>query len=141
MKKLYLPVILFLFFTTTSMKCYKDSANCHHTIDVVNNSPSTIYFFSTDDSTLAGMPDPNLKLRGDENKVHVNTVHHDEIAYCWETQIASSKCQAYYYYFFDASVIDNNTPWDSVIAKNLYLKKTKYTVEDLHGSGRKVSYP
>ena len=141
MKKIYLPIAIILFFTTTSMKCYKDSANCHHSIDVMNSSPSTIYFFSTEDSSLTGTPDPKLKIHGAENRVDVNSVYHDEISYCWESQIAGAKYHAYYYYFFDGSLIDNNTPWDTIVAKNLYLKKVKYDMDLFHSSGQKVSYP
>lgn len=140
MKKMYLPVITFLFLTTTSMKCYKDTADCHHGIGLLNTSPSAVYFYKSGDSSLDVTNDPRLRQGGDDYKCYTGNTHNISTSYCWEKEIISSKHEALYFYFFDVSVIDNN-PWDSVVAKKMYLKKMRYTIDEFQQSGRMVYYP
>ena len=140
MKRIYLPVLTILFFTTTAMKCYKDTPDCHHGIGLLNTSPTAVYYLKSMDSSLDGTLDPKLQQQGDESKCFSNNVHNISTSYCYEKEIISSKHEAFYFYFFDVSVIDN-TPWDSIVTRKQYLKKVKYTLNDFQQSGRMVYYP
>ena len=138
MKKIYLPVIILLFFTTTAMKCYKDTPDCHHGIGLLNSSPTAVYFYKSFDSSLDHITDP--RIQGEDDKCFTNNTRNLSTSYCWEKEIISSKHEALYFYFFDVSVIDNN-PWDSVVAKKKYLKRVRYTLDEFQQSGRMVHYP
>lgn len=139
MRLIYLYLLLVLFFTTTSMTCYKDTDTCHHSIVLQNNSTQGVYFYVVKDSSFAAMYNPFSRNDKDKKCAPQATVFQRQST-CWEHTIAEDTQQKLYPIVFDADVIETQ-PWDTIIAKRLYLKRYELSAAELQSIGWKINYP
>ena len=137
MKYSYTALIV-LFFTLTSMTCYKESANCHNTITVQNNTSNAIYYYVSRDSNLSSITNPHFDA-GDY-KCEAMASHSWFLGSCWETYIKSTPELRMYPFVFDAYTIEH-TPWDTIRARGLYLKRYNFSTADFQANNWRITFP
>ena len=130
-------ILLFLLVSIlfSSTRC-SDNKTCHYSIIILNNSNKAIYFnisFRYPDTTLDSNPtfDSSFKIENQSQKV-------DKYGRCLEGDFSyTSKIMCFIY---DAQTIET-TPWDTVKAKYLVLKRYDLSLKDLENINWSVTYP
>jgi hypothetical protein len=126
----------------SSFKCKQESGDCHKSIKVINNTADAIYIgFTTaafpDTLFSNAVPNPALqpaakKIKaGEQNNTAISVVHGGQ---CIEdaTNIMV--------YVFDATVLET-IPWDTVKAKNSYVKRYDLTLQQIKDRNWVIAYP
>ena len=139
-KNLFITALVFEFLLFTAQSC-KDRSDCHGGITIQNNSSKAIYV-----DAAAGYPDttyfkygPNPAGNAYDKKVEAgqgNTAGVNSFGNCMESFLT----KPIMIYIFDAHVLET-TPWDTVIAHNLYLKRYDLTLADIKNRNWLVTYP
>ena len=127
-----------------SLTCSKNG-DCHKIISFVNNSTQSIYV----GRSLSIWPDTNL-YSYDYNplydslsyKINANQRSNGALqsSACYEGVMSSPKSDTIMVYVFDAQVLET-TPWDTVTANNMYLKRYDLSLQDLQNSNWTITYP
>ena len=141
-KKFFILIALTPFLL--SLTCGKDG-DCHKIISFVNNSTQSVYV----DEILSRWPDTNL-YSYDSNpiydsfsyKINANQRSNGalQLSACYEGVMSSPKSDTIMVYVFDAQVLET-TPWDTVTANNMYLKRYDLSLQDLQNSNWTITYP
>ncbi len=121
----------------------KNRENCHGTISFKNNSSKTLYvasyYYYPDTTTLiisnpVSSDNTNKVLPFSENKTALWEYG------CFEDLLQSLKKDTLFVYVFDAEIVET-TPWDTVLANNLILKRYDLSLEDLQNMNWTIIYP
>ena len=129
-----------------SFTCNKPK-NCHTKLNFINSSNKDIYFQSCGiypDTLLSSHYCPNPK--GDKPFHFVSANNNNNLALpvsqgCYESNNFNTiDSDTMMIYIFDANVIET-TSWDTVKAKNLYLKRYDLSLQDLQQSNWTIKYP
>lgn len=129
----------FVFFT-----CKKEN-NCHKRISFINNTNKDVYVIK---NTL-GYPDtnyyhydPSPTLSQKEYKVNSNTSTNSplQLLACYEDVMKEKKSDTLMVFVFDAQLLETIS-WDTVKAKNLYLKRYDLSLQDLQKNNWTIRYP
>ena len=121
----------------------KNRENCHGTISFKNNSSKTLYitrnYYYTDTTTLIIS---NPVSSDNTNKVLPFSENKTSLWYygCFEDLLQSLKKDTLFVYVFDAEIVET-TPWDTVLANNLILKRYDLSLEDLQNMNWTIIYP
>lgn len=143
MQKNLIPIILFTL-AFVSFSCGKDR-NCHNRISFVNKSNKDVYVIKN----TSGYPDtnyyrydPSPTLSQNVYKVNSHKASTSSLQYsaCYEAIMKPPESDTVMIYVFDAHVLET-TPWDTVKAKNLYLKRYDLSLQDLQQSNWSITYP
>jgi len=135
-------IVAALFF---NQACTDKEENCHKTITFKNKTTDTLFVvgstFYPDTSIYSGIPNPVLdpnftKVLPDENNTRV-LWGRDCIELDFKDLISSDTLMVY---VFDAHVLEN-TPWDTVKARYLVLKRYDLSLEYLKQSDFTIKYP
>jgi hypothetical protein len=124
-----------------SNNCYKNSEFCHHTIRMLNNSNSDIYVDISlnypDTSNLGGIK--GIIYKGSPNKIlKMDVAHGISNRDCFE-DFFSYRNDTLMLFIFDAELIES-VPWDTVIKKNLYIKRLDLSLEDLKSNNFLIKF-
>jgi hypothetical protein len=145
MKKVIL-VLTVMSLTLTAADCSfsSDSANCHRSIRIVNNSDKTVKFYMSfyyPDSTLNNI-DFKLNLGHSTLPIKPHTVSSDGFTPdCMEAVINhGNKDSIMIYFVLDYDVV-KNYPKDTIIKYGMYLRTYYLTVEGLQKDNWTVTYP
>lgn len=129
MKNIFKKIVfLTLVFSLFAFSCEND---CIKYFDVKNNSNRTIYYglsYSQTDFTLKGI-DFIPGVNG--NKSHKMTPGASNLA-----RVGSSIIQVY---IFDSDIIEN-TPWDTIVKYNMFLKRYQFTEAELEKMNYEIIY-
>ena len=117
----------------------KNTANCHETITIQNNSNITIYYYIWPDTTIASTDDPHFAVNP-FYKCGVHQTAEDRLRDCWEVTIENSKNSKLSTYVFDANIIET-VSWDTIKSKRQYLKRYDYTLKDFQLDNWNITYP
>lgn len=137
--QIILLLVSLLFFGSTC----KDEKECHNTINFKNNSSKPLYIHAS-----GGYPDtnsfkvefPNPSLNAELYKVSSNTSNNSAL---WDESCLEYKFDTndtLMIYVFDAEVLES-TPWDTVKAKYLVLKRYDLSLEGLNRMNWTIIYP
>lgn len=143
MKKI---IYLFLFISIIFYSCDPtcDTETCHYHIYIQNNSSNNIYQTVSDiypDTLLKFYTDPNPKLDA-INKTTINEKGTMSKLSCYEFDFKDTKrpLEKLIIYVFDAKTLESMS-WDSIKAKDLYLKRYDLTLQDLQNNNWTITYP
>lgn len=121
----------------------KNRENCNGIISFKNNSSKTLYitrnYYYTDTTTLIIS---NPVSSDNTNKVLPFSENKTALWYygCFEDLLQSLKKDTLFVYVFDAEIVET-TPWDTVLANNLILKRYDLSLEDLQNMNWTIIYP
>jgi len=132
-------LILIIALITISTKCYKNRVDCHQIIYVNNNSNNTIYFYRGNYYPDTSIKNFNPVLSGNTYKVDEQSVTKNYSRGCYEDDFQYSHNKLIYF-IFDANTLET-TPWDTVRAKYLILKRYEFTLEDFQNNNFTITYP
>jgi len=116
--------------------CCKENEG--YKLRVNNTSTKSIYVtWTKGDSSLFKVVNPTNEPR--INKVEAHTIQN---TYYGDASkgLFDSKTQKISVFIFDAQVLES-TPWDTVQAKNMVLKRYDFTLQDLESIQWLVTYP
>ena len=139
----FLIFIITLIFLNQS--CGDKEEDCHKTITVKNETADTLYVvgsdFYPDTLSIKGIPNPVLdpshtKVLPGETNTRV-LWDRDCIELAFKDLIPSDTMMVY---VFDAHVLET-TPWDSVKANYMVLKRYDLSLQDLKNMNWTVTYP
>ncbi len=136
-------LILIFAFVLIAVSCGKDNFNGYdNRLHILNNSNISIYFAPFD-----SYPDTSLYGRGVvptssaiTYKVSAHTTEKLSVNCCWEDIISDLPCDTLMLFIFDAKVLET-TPWDTVKAKYLVLKRYDLSLQDLEDMNWTITYP
>ena len=128
-----------------SSTCADNEKDCHNYISIHNVSNKNIYV-----EYVLGYPDttyfkyePNPALSPELSKVLSGQTNSNALGSrsCWEDKFKSLiKSDTVMIYVFDAQVLES-TPWDTVKANYLILKRYDLSLVDLQQMNWTVTYP
>jgi hypothetical protein len=131
-------LIIGLAFLVEAVSCRKDTENCHHHIFLTNNSSKRVYLLTT-----VGYPDTMLRQKDNYNPsnnptslVEPHQKGSDYSGNCLE----SHERDTLMLFIFDARILETIS-WDSVKAKNLYLKRYDLSLQDLQTQNWQLTFP
>jgi hypothetical protein len=141
MKNRHLFQVILMLLIATSATCNRENtADCHYTLTIQNNSNSDVYYYIWPDTTLDNADNPfpgnisTYKCPSKQSKV-------DKLRDCWETdyfpKALNGKISTY---IFDAHIIETNS-WDTVKIYKKYLKRYDYSLQDIQLKNWTVIYP
>lgn len=113
-----------IFLCLISYGCPEEICGVDSSIFIVNNWTKDIYFDSQSDSTLYSRPPI------DDFFVPANTSF--ELRGCFIHRLSDE--DKLYLWIFDKEVV-NNTPWEEIVANELYLTRFELTLEELKEMG------
>ena len=105
---------------------------------VNNTSNNPIYVtWTTDDTTLSVVVNPIFNPQTDKVEAHTiqNGYYQDA-----SKGLFDGKTQKLSVFIFDAKVLES-TPWDTIQAKNMVLKRYDFTLSELEKTQWLVTYP
>ena len=124
-----------LIFILCLTSCYdKDGSK----LRVNNTSNNPIYVtWTTDDTTLSVVVNPIFNPQTDKVEAHTiqNGYYQDA-----SKGLFDGKTQKLSVFIFDAKVLES-TPWDTIQAKNMVLKRYDFTLSELEKTQWLVTYP
>ncbi len=94
-------------------------------------------------------PDSNLSIRNKYLNLINDSVHKklrpsqsglQSGHYCAEDIFNENKDKKVMFFIFDADTIES-TPWNQVVANNLYIKRYDFSYSDMDSMGWEVNYP
>lgn len=133
--------LLFFCFTLLSSTCEKNKDEEIQRLKVKNNSSNTIY---TKYSTQ--YPDTSLSIITDPTKVPPlykippNSIQETYYKAPSEGIFKTMKSDVLLVFIFDAETLES-TPWDTVVANYLILKRYELTLQELNDMNWIVTYP
>ncbi len=120
----------------------------HWGITVFNNSDKTIYGIRVFPKTMTGYRNP--KSAGVSSDLHDSDAYrilskgkNDEILRehgCLSDYLDRDSTNSIIVYFFDDSVL-RTTPWDTIVAHNLYIKKDSFNYQEIVNRNWRLEYP
>jgi len=138
-------IVLIITILLLNQACGDKEENCHKTITFKNISNNSLYVvgstFYPDSSIYSGIPNPVLdpthtKVFPEETNTRV-LWGRDCIELAFKDLIPSDTMMVY---VFDAHLLET-TPWDSVKANYMVLKRFDLSIEDLENSNWIITYP
>lgn len=142
MKKMTLIIILI---TLIMLNNTCERKNCHKRIKIHNKSSKGIYAkdcFSAPNDTICFKIDPSPALAPDFHKIepgatNTGVLHSRD---CWEYHFEYFPSKILMVFIFDAEVLES-TPWDTVCANYMVLKRYDLTLNDLKNMNWEITYP
>ena len=140
MKFITIICLVLLFSITCSDK------DCHETINFINNSGKFVYVQKSNgypDTTYLRYEFPNPALNPQLYKVKAGEKSSSALFYrngCYEAHFKTLKSDTLMIYVFDAQILET-TPWDTITAKYLVLKRYNLSLEDLKQMNWTIIYP
>jgi len=131
--------------TLLASACKKEDESCHKTIKIVNQSDKSIYVECTygHPDTAYFVYEPNPALSPEMYKVSSGETNSRALwsRNCWETNFeVYLPSDTLMIYVFDAQVLET-TPWDTVKANYLVLKRYDLSLQDLEKMDWTITYP
>lgn len=129
-------IIYFLFILTTLTACWNNH-DCHHSLQIKNNSMDTVFYTMKAYEGNAGMEFCYLageKLAPSESRI-------EKLSTCWEEVLSGTSTFDFYivskdcindYEFYDC---------DSIEQKNQILKAYSLTLEEIQDMNWAITYP
>lgn len=129
-----------------STSCPRKLTKCDHRgITVFNNSSKKIFGYSL--PLINTNPSPKI-YHGDPERLSIYPLSTND--YIFEPYDGTNNCISdvlkewdtfrLNVYFFDDSVL-MTTPWDTIIARNLYLKKDSFNYREIVNRNWRIEYP
>lgn len=150
-KNLIIPcACVFTVITLLSSTCIK-SKNCHTKANFVNNSPSDVYVVALSE----GYPDTNAWRHSYIPNPANDAVNYivkgngqsstplsagSEVDECYTDFMFKPESDTAMVYVFDAHVLDT-TPWDTIRARNLYIRRYDLSYYDFENNNWTITYP
>ena len=137
--KILLCKIFLWSFVSVSCGPEIDSANCHVSVSLINNSNKVIYFGGGNSSPQISY---NPLKSGDYFRIAPKATKKDIFGRdrgCYEDLFKESQNGKLNYLFFDEQVLLNNT-WEEIVAKDLVLKRYSFTVEEMQAVNWSIIY-
>ena len=143
-----LIITITLFFITTSNICRKDTKDCHYHIKVNNLTNKVLYSAAADNypdtfSIDKTMVSPILG-GGESHRIDPMGITEGSlsISRCYEDDFSNGLLpnKVLMIYIFDENVL-RTISWDTLKAKNLYLKRYDLSLEDLRKNNWTITYP
>lgn len=113
--------------------------NCHLDYYINNNSNNAIYFNFSSQYPDTIIPSPN-PISGGTFKVEKQTKKHESFRDCVEEIFLQNSSKIAIFFIFDANTLET-TPWDTVRAKYLILKRYEITLENFRNNNFTITYP
>jgi hypothetical protein len=139
MKYFKILLIALLHSILVSSSCKKESSYYDYRLKVVNNSKDMIYadfYQSYPDTTLSS----NSHFDGEILKARPNDTITLIRGGSWENAFSSDITEKLMVYVFDAEIIED-TPWDTVKANYMVLKRYDLSLQELEKMNWTISYP
>ena len=121
-----LITLITLIISLSVSSCHKEE---HRYIYIENNSNSAIYYrfsFAYPDTTLKNSDPDNYKIKSESKTFTTARV----FAFNATMQL----------FIFDSTTIEN-TLWDSIVARNMVLKRYQFTESDMQQANWTITYP
>jgi hypothetical protein len=114
----------------------RDAANCHTSVNLINNSDKVIYFYTGS----SAMTDYNPLKSGEYFKIALGDTKKDGFGRkgCYEERFTENN-NKFYYVFYDEQVLLNNT-WEDVVANDLVLKRYSFTLQEMEAADWTINY-
>ena len=139
MRHFYLILTLLIATMLTVVSCEpENTANCHKSISVQNNSNINIYYYIWPDTTLVLTDDPHFEANP-FYKCAVGQTADDALRDCWEPNVENSLNGKLSTYIFDAHIIET-VSWDSIKSRREYLKRYDYSLKDFQLNDWIINY-
>jgi len=135
MKNFVIIISICLAYFTACCSCKHE--NCHKKIIIINNSNKSIYYHPNSSNSDTLILDYN-PTSIDGFKIEKLSSKNDYYNSCIEGRFYDSKTIRYI--FYDAQILET-TPWDTVRAKYLILKRYDLSLEDLQRMNWTITYP
>ncbi|MEP7093384.1 MAG: hypothetical protein ABI793_04935 [Flavobacterium sp.] len=135
MKNIFIMALVTLF---VSCAPEKDDANCHVSVNIINNSNKVIYFGGIGGTPAIGY---NPLKSGDYFKIipGASKIHaFGRDRGCYEDLFAENNNKLYYL-IFDEQVLKSE-PWDSIVKYDKVLKRYSFSVEQMNDVNWKIIY-
>ena len=136
-----------LWLISSASTCKKETENCHYTVAFHNATDKTLYVITSNryPDTLITNGNPNPLLDPSSRRV-LPQEKNTRVLWgrdCYENDMKDPNNVPYgkwMIYVFDAAVLES-TPWDTVKARNMYLKRYDLTLKDLQDRNWTITYP
>jgi hypothetical protein len=139
MRYFYLILTLLIAIMLNMVSCEpENTANCHKSISVQNNSNINIYYYIWPDTTLVLTDDPHFAANPDYRCAADHTAN-DMLRDCWEPIVKNSLNGKLSTYIFDAHIIET-VSWDSIKSRREYLKRYDYSLTDFQLNDWIITY-
>lgn len=122
---------------------YKNSDECHKVLTFENHSNKKLYVdYGTYPLTLLETNHTNPLLHSSETKVEPFETNNSILSgsTCLEQYYKTISSGKTTYFVFDAQVIEI-TPWETVKANEMYLKRYDLTLDDWKNNNWTITYP
>jgi len=129
-------LILLTMFVTLSASSCNNKEELHRYIYLINSSDKAVFYglsYAYPDTSLKKIEDAPGNNGSIAYKINVGkqtTLPAASFAYNPTMQL----------FIFDADVIEN-TPWDSIVAYNMVLKRYQFTESDMEKANWTINYP
>jgi len=131
-------IVIYICFAYFTICCSCRHENCHRRITMINNSNKSIYYYYGSQYPDTILPYYSQFKSGDNYKIEKFSSGDVGFRSCVEGKFSIAKTISYI--LFDAQTIDT-TPWDTVRAKYLILKRYDLSLEDLQRMNWTITYP
>lgn len=121
-----------------SATCSNDNDNCHNTITIINNSEKAIYFYSGHGYPDTTIIDYNPYDAGAYYLIKKKSIHKNIKNDCFEYDF--NLTPKLMYFIYDACILET-TPWDTIKAKYIVLKRYDLSLQDLQQMNWTITYP
>jgi hypothetical protein len=127
---LILGIIIFL------ASCIREDENCHQWIRIINKTDKAIYY-----NPSSRYPDTimtQFDFSANHVKIEKKSSKKDLYRSCIEGTFAYT--DKLIYFIYDAQTLET-TPWDTIVKKNMILKRYQLSLEDLQNLDWTVTFP
>lgn len=138
MNILKLTLAVFLQLILMSSSCKRDSGYYDFRLKLLNKSDNAVYtcFYQSYPDTVLGSHNPFSS----DSRVEPNETFTLGRGGSWESAFKEDISQKLMIYVFDADVVEN-TPWDTIKANYLVLKRYDLTLQDIEEMDWTICYP
>jgi FPC/CPF motif-containing protein YcgG len=135
------PIVLLLLFTgmTLSMKCIKETDDCHYYITLNNQSDKRVYLVVTYDYPDTSMNFQNPRYHSDLYQIAAKSNDWIKSGPCIESNINNSPGKKISLFIFDAELVDA-TPWNQVRQNYQVLKRMDLTAEEIDNAHYSIDF-
>lgn len=123
-----------------SMKCERETADCHWHVWLNNQTDKPVYLQFSYDYPDTSMSFQNPRLEGHSLLIPAYTRKWINTGKCMEVHIENSPGKKMSLFVFDAQLVDT-TPWSQVRQNYQVLKRIDYTVDELNNTNLSIDFP
>lgn len=139
-KPIKVLVILAVFIVFQSSSCLDKDNERHKIIKIVNNSDKDIYYYESARFPDTTFFDASPTYAPFDYKIPAKSFKESQMRGYYEDAILANPYGKIIIFIYDANTIET-TPWDTVMAKYLVLKRYDLGVEDLNRLNWIINFP